>query len=384
MKVNRRFLLALALLFAFSAAAGAIVSSCGKAPPGRAAGGPNESVSEEHSASPEGSNGALKGEEGVITTGRKEASPPAGNETQPDSSEGSFPHARQPVEPLAGAVLVVVENHPEARPQRGLTQAAVVYESDVIAGITRFLVVYQTKGAPEIGPVRSLRKHLLEIAAPYGSPVVHSGGSEDAYGLLRSDRRLKSLDEIQNAGAWFWRDPSRKAPHNLYTSTNLIQRAAKAKGYRLLPADPVKFSQSPSLKLDDSVQDASHISIPFSEAASGRNVVEYRYEDGKYLRQINGKPHVSGGEALEAANVFVLFVPTKVSRSFGEPQLLNQVIGSGRALFFTQGKALVGRWEKPSIDAHFKYLVPSSAALQPAPGQTWVELVGSQIQVRFR
>lgn len=354
------------------------MSSCGKAPPGGPAGGP------EASASPKGQNGAPKGEQGASTTETKEAPPPAGNEGQPDSIKGISPHAREPVEPLAGAVLVVVENHPEARPQRGLNQADIVYESDVIAGITRFLAVYQTKGAAEIGPVRSLRKHFLEIAAPYGSPVAHGGGSEDAYRLLRSDRGLKSLDEIQNAGAWFWRDHSRKAPHNLYTNTNLIQRAAKAKDYRLLPAAPIRFWSSPSLKSDDSVQDASHILIPFSEAASGRNVVEYRYADGKYLRQINGRPHLSDGEPVQAANVFVLFVQTKVSHSFGQPQLLNQVIGSGRALFFTQGKALVGRWEKPSIDSHFKYLVPSSVTLQPAPGQTWVEVVDSQIQVRFR
>ena len=41
------------------------------------------------------------------------------------------------------ALVVKIDNHPEARPQTGLNQADVVYEEEV-EGITRFFAVFQS------------------------------------------------------------------------------------------------------------------------------------------------------------------------------------------------------------------------------------------------
>ena len=52
---------------------------------------------------------------------------------------------------------VVIENHPDARPQSGLDKASIVYETIAEGGITRFLAVFQENEVAEIGPVRSAR-----------------------------------------------------------------------------------------------------------------------------------------------------------------------------------------------------------------------------------
>ena len=56
-------------------------------------------------------------------------------------------------------IAVVVENHPDARPQSGLSKADLVYETLAEGGITRFLAIFQTQKAENIGP--SGRRELI-------------------------------------------------------------------------------------------------------------------------------------------------------------------------------------------------------------------------------
>jgi hypothetical protein len=52
------------------------------------------------------------------------------------------------------AIAVILDNFsPDARPQAGLAQASMVYETLAEGGITRFLAVYLEQDAPMIGPV---------------------------------------------------------------------------------------------------------------------------------------------------------------------------------------------------------------------------------------
>ncbi|HEX6985446.1 MAG TPA: DUF3048 domain-containing protein, partial [Planctomycetaceae bacterium] len=50
---------------------------------------------------------------------------------------------------LPGAIVVMVENHEDARPQSGLEAADVVYELEVEGRITRFMAVFYTRAADE-------------------------------------------------------------------------------------------------------------------------------------------------------------------------------------------------------------------------------------------
>jgi hypothetical protein len=87
---------------------------------------------------------------------------------------------------------VMIENHHDARPQSGLSDADVIYEAVAEGGITRFLAVFYCKDAKLIGPVRSARVYFIHMLAEYGdNPLYpHVGGANtpgpaDALGLIR-------------------------------------------------------------------------------------------------------------------------------------------------------------------------------------------------------
>ena len=70
-----------------------------------------------------------------------------------------------------------MENLPEARPQAGLDKADIVYEEPVEGGITRFIVLFQSKNATRVGPVRSARLTDSTILPQYGHPAFgYAGG----------------------------------------------------------------------------------------------------------------------------------------------------------------------------------------------------------------
>jgi hypothetical protein len=315
----------------------------------------------------------------------------------PDN-QGDTSMPDEPVLPLDGAVLAIVENHPASRPQSGLDKADVVYEADVVAGITRFLAVYYTKGSAKIGPVRSVRKFMVEIAQAYDAPLAHAGGNADALKLIKAIKDFKDMNEMSNSGAYFWRDKTRKMPHNLYTSTNFLQKGAKKKGYALpllsrLPIEETGETGSGSTTTEssggsqnagsDSAKGASLIRIPFSKRTDSKNIVEYRFEDGSYRRFINDKAHVMrDGAPISPKNVIVMFVETE-DEGGDDPQRINKVVGSGKALFFSSGVIHNGSWKKATPQHHFSFFLENGKSAKFSPGSTWIEIVDRNTAVTY-
>ncbi|MFD1886742.1 DUF3048 domain-containing protein [Paenibacillus wenxiniae] len=164
----------------------------------------------------------------------------------------------------ARPLAVMINNAPAARPQSGLSEADMVYEVLAEGGITRLIAVYQSyHGDATIGPVRSIRPYLIGIGDSLHALLVHAGGSTDAYAILQGGGR-EHLDEITNASAPFWRDSSRKAPHNLYTNEIKLREAAAKKGYAEkvdIPAFPFLSASTGEAALPDSTNDGSDSSL---------------------------------------------------------------------------------------------------------------------------
>ena len=166
---------------------------------------------------------------GAVGCRRSSAPLPEGEKRAPERTVAGDEGAA--ASPLPGGVLVVVENHPDARPQSGLDRADVVFEADIVAGITRLLALFHSRPAEEIGPVRSARWCFYDLARGYGLPFAHAGADADVLAELARARRrgFPDLDEIYGAGGYFWRDRERRMPHNLYTSTELLVAGARAR-----------------------------------------------------------------------------------------------------------------------------------------------------------
>ena len=110
-------------------------------------------------------------------------------------------------------LAVVVENAPAARPQTRLHEAALVYEVPVEGGITRFLAIYSRAPSGPVGPVRSLRSYLMDLAEAHDVPLVFCGGSPDSLAMVKQ-KSYPAINEL-NGGTGFYRDSARKMPHNL-------------------------------------------------------------------------------------------------------------------------------------------------------------------------
>jgi hypothetical protein len=124
------------------------------------------------------------------------------------------------VEPGSDALrplAVMIENHPEARPQSGLNSASIVYEALAEGGITRFMALYRDARQPvRVGPVRSARVYYVELANEYGAFYAHAGGNSFALALI-DQTNTYDIDGLNIGAPQFTRDRSRTLFLNRFT-----------------------------------------------------------------------------------------------------------------------------------------------------------------------
>lgn len=312
-----------------------------------------------------------------------EPSPPSGPaEPEPEPPPGkphAFPLTGIGTEEAAFArpIAVLVENSPRARPQDGLHKADLVYEILAEGEITRFVAVYQSQEADVIGPVRSLRPYYAEIGHGLDAMIVHAGWSQAAINYVK-EHKLAHFDQVYGDDKYYWRDNSRKKPHNLYTKTELIREGAVDKKYRTeWNAVSLLFHPDGEPVPPPAGTPARQVKVHY---IAGYHVgYEYDEEAGRYRRLLRGEPHVdkTSGEQLMADNILVLFAKHKILDDVGRRQV--DVTGPGEGVLIQQGVMRDIRWERkdgiirPFVDGEEVPLVP---------GQTWIQIVpeGSKVE----
>jgi Protein of unknown function (DUF3048) N-terminal domain/Protein of unknown function (DUF3048) C-terminal domain len=327
---------------------------------------------------------------------------------------------RQTTCPLCGLVVpglpsidrrplaVKVENDPAARPQSGLNQADIVYEEVTEGGITRFMAIFLCRDVGVIGPVRSARPADIDLVFPYSALFCHCGGGEVTLSMIKASG-IADLDQFAWPGA-YWRSHDRRAPHNLYTSTDRLRTAgAGAFPFHGQVVQPFEFlgdaeqakmesdraaeirraaanQSSPSPTYNPAMTVVNNVHIPYEPTCA----VTYTYDSGsgRFMRFVAGKPHVdreSGGQ-LAADSVIVQYVTETSSgivdvRGAESPEL--GVLGSGRAQVFVRGRLIDANWQKNTRDELTRYTDNSGKTIKLKPGITWIELVPTTRQATF-
>lgn len=284
------------------------------------------------------------------------------------------PHGRIPDRP---ALAVKVEDLPEARPQAGLDRADVVYEEVVEGGITRFIAVYQCRDAGRVGPVRSGRLTDPGILVQFGHPAIGYAGGANR--VVKAIDRAGLIDVNYTVAAKAYeRDPGRPAPHNLYTSTGALWRAARSEAGA---PEPI-FAYSSGI--EGRSRRASSVHLRFS----GYSDVSWRWSrrDSTWLRSYGSEPDVlEDGSQVSAANVVVMSVrityPDTIVDAAGNPSPEVALTGSGKAFVFRDGRMILGRWERPSLADVTTFVSKDGDEISLAPGTTWVELFPSTLPV---
>jgi len=273
-------------------------------------------------------------------------------------------------------VSVKIDNAPVARPQSGLQSADVVYESITEGGITRFNCLFHSEVPSTVGPVRSARLSDIKMVPQYQPLFVFSGASGRVNAAVRS-AGLQNLSQDAGVSRGYSRSRARRAPHNLYVDLTKIREEGVNRGY---PAQ----QELKRLAFDGSSPTtgapAAAISIPFSRA----NRVDWAYDAGRavYLRSNNGAVHLDAltGEQLSARNVVVMWAQV-VPATAGTYDI--QLVGSNRVSVFRDGIRIDGTWQA-SADQPPSFVAADGSAIRLAPGNTWFQVIGTDVNIVIR
>jgi len=297
----------------------------------------------------------------------KNQPPPKPKFEMPLSGVKVFEESLTKKTPLA----VVIENSPNARMQSGLDRADMVYETTAEGGITRFLAFFQQHRLNEIGPVRSARTYFVNWIVPYSPFFVHIGGSEAAYSLIRQYKRI-GIDDLRGANV-FWRDKSRYAPHNAYTSYERVKNFVAGK--YPLETDGNFSNRFKDEASEDLRPEAQVLTVRFSSVEAYNVVWRYNKDNNSYKREMLGVPHTDRvtGNQLEAKNLVVLET-TQTSTNTTE-QHVKKTIGSGKATYFLDGKQISGYWKKTDVYSPIKFYDEYDREIEFNRGQLWVMII---------
>lgn len=280
---------------------------------------------------------------------------------------------------------VMIENLLTVRPQSGLGEAQVVYETLAEGGITRFLAVYAGGADLErIGPVRSARHYFVDIAEEYQGLYMHAGGSPQALGQLRAtDNLVADLNQIGGAHTYYYRDPSIAAPHNLFTSSELMAFA-----YRDLEIEDDQgtydgWNFTAAVADEEDRPESQSFTLPFSSAAYAAQFA-YNPEENAYYRSNGGEPHIDAatGEQIAVSTVIVQSVPVSLLEA-DTGRLDIDVIGEGDATFFANGQMTMGRWSKSDSGERTQFTTADGEEMEFIPGSLWVALLPDDRSIEY-
>ncbi len=270
-------------------------------------------------------------------------------------------------------IAVMIDNNNAARPQTGLENAYLIYEITVEGASTRLMALFLDEDLTKVGPVRSSRHYFLDYAMENDAIYTHCGYSPQAASDIKSFG-VNNINELQhNNGKNFFRDKSRKAPHNLYASLPELKKYAEDKGYSLKTSSSRVFSYN---KVDTelkSEKSAVDVKIPYSSSYT----VSYKYNADKkvYERYINSNPHINAntGAAMTAKNIIVYAVKN-YSIDNKDRQNLEDV-GSGNGFYISDGKCVQIEWSKNSRREKTVYKTEDGKTLEINPGNTFVQII---------
>ncbi len=273
-------------------------------------------------------------------------------------------------------IAVMIDNHPDARPQSALGLGRVVYETLAEGGATRFMAIFDGSENPErLGPVRSSRHYFVTLAEEYQAAYVHAGQSPQAAAqLLKSP--VTDLNLIGSAGRYGYRGNDHVSPHNLYTDDKLLTFALRDKNLLEKRVEFRSWLFGPEPALEARPTTPLVITVKFSGGKSYESGWQYNREKNVFERSTGGQLHKDAltNEIISAKTVIVMRVPTETN--LGEKGRLDiDVLGDGEAKIFQDGAVIDGRWTRKTSADRTIFSNAQGIELTFHPGPIWIEVV---------
>ena len=273
-------------------------------------------------------------------------------------------------------VMVVVENHPQSRPQWGLTSSDIVFEMVAEGGITRMILMYAdaSRLPDKIGPVRSTRHYFLDLAEGYDAIFTHFGQSTYAKQQLANH----DIDNINGYfdGSYFSRDKSRNvdSEHTAYTTKEWVIKAIENKEYRTTLKDGYDNAFSFNIDGNEVLKDGSCVTATVSFSSSYTYTLDYDKQENVYYSSLNGNPFMdSNGTQQNFENIVILY--TNISAISGDTK--NRVdfdLSEGEGRYISNGSYEDISWKKGDSTDMLKLYDSEGEELKLNTGRTYIAI----------
>jgi hypothetical protein len=286
-------------------------------------------------------------------------------------------------------MLIKVSNLPrDVRPQSGLSRADIVYEYYTEEGTTRFIAIYYSQDAEQVGSIRSARFFDEHIIRMYRGLFVFGSGDERV-----RDRLYNSEFAERLIVEWQAECPALCRPdpvtNYLMADTVAIREYVRDQG---IPdgkqdLDGMRFRMQPP----DGGKQVGRIFAWYSTVIYNR--WDYDPPSGRYYRYVDvenaleGQPEVYkplrdalGDVPIAADNVVVLLMPHEFYST--TPEIVEiQFYGSGPAYAFRDGRAYELEWVRENEAGLFSLRTTDGDVYPFKPGKTWFEVMGSSTKI---
>lgn len=315
----------------------------------------------------------------IVGCGKDKAEKAPTNDVPKEEAVNYCPLDHAVVDNLPERVLAVaVDNGPNSEPQTNLGKADLLFELPVEGGINRFLALYYHNQPDTIGPVRSARHCFISLVNSFGAIYVHCGAS---YMFTNLSDTVDEIDQMA-MGSYFWRDNSRKAPVNLYTSWEKLQAAATEKGlWEKQNTTKFAFYNDKAIKaLTKGTNTDINIAYTYKP-------VSYKWDDAAnhYMRFSKGAPHMDAADntQLYADNVVVMKIAAPLVT--GDTKLLDMKFAgnSSSGVLFQNGTATDITWSMKDEISPLTFTMANGKQAKFLPGRTIIQVVPDTVNVEY-
>lgn len=288
------------------------------------------------------------------------------------------PFTGKPMDKARPVIAVKVDNAVLARPQWGLDLADVVYEEAVEGRTTRFIAIFSSQDAPDIGPVRSVRESDVELLTMYGKVAfAFSGGNRGVLAGVRNSGAVYEVSRNNLPGAYETRGRRRDAYNFVTSSAKILQyapRAALAKDIGFRFGAPSKGGKSGK-------------QMSFTWSGNARTSWVWSPAKKAYLRYMDGRPAMlRNGKQQSAPTVILQYCRVRNSRYSdvsGAPSPYTTTIGTGSVVVLRDGKAFTGTWKRTG-NGPTRFVGADGKDIKLKAGPVWVMLAPRDLRATIK
>ena len=302
-------------------------------------------------------------------------------ETNPLTGKKNLTPEKVDLRPVAVSVNNAVESV-----QTSLTNADIIYETEVEGGTTRLLAVFKDISiAGQVGPVRSARIPFNDLACGHDALFLHCG--VDPVYCAAHFKNIGSDHMDINTGLaakYGFREPNGFAyEHTMYTNADKIKKGMEELEKRTTTEKNTWISFLPEPEEGTPVvaaTTAKDVKVVFNGGYA--DSFKYNADVGVYQRIRNGSFHTDykTGARVSVKNIFVL---KTTIRNYPDGVHREVLLNSGSGYYISDGKYEEIKWAKGDYDDPLTFTKADGSAFSANAGNSWICIINSSGRVDF-